>query len=303
LAAGERQVVAQCRAKLNLVLEILGRRPDGYHNLATIMHCVELADTLTLGLARSGVTLRTHGLPSPAGDENLVVRAAKAFRAEIGGVGGVRIVLDKRIPAESGLGGGSSDAAGALMALAELHGVPPDDETLLRVARGLGADVPFFLSGGATLAEGTGDRLMTLPAAHFWAVLAVAAPGVSTKWAYQQVGPQHYTDGVRARRAAVSLKRRGGPDEPWNVFMPALSPRRPDLARLAAIMSELTSRPAILTGSGSGVYSMAPNERVARAASEALAARGYWSWSGCSASRPVRLASGEDANSGGGHDR
>ncbi len=299
----ERQVIVQCRAKLNLVLEILGRRPDGYHDLATIMHCIELADTLTVGLAKSGVRLETGGLPSPEGEENLVVRAARAFRAATGGLGGVRIVLEKRIPAESGLGGGSSDAAGTLMALAHLHGVPPDDEALLRVARGLGADVPFFLSTGAALAEGTGDRLMALPAAHFWAVLAVAAPGVSTKWAYQQVGPQHYTDGVRARRAAVSLKRRGGADEPWNGFMQALSSRRPDLARLAAVMSELTGLPAILTGSGSGVYSMAPHEGVARAASQALAASGYWSWSGRSASQPVSIGSEGDANPGGGHER
>jgi 4-diphosphocytidyl-2-C-methyl-D-erythritol kinase len=289
LARTEEAVVAVCRAKLNLVLEVLSRRPDGYHNIATVMHPIELADTLTARPGRPGVRLQTQGLPSPEGADNLVVKATEAFYAAAGGKAAVEMVLEKRIPAESGLGGGSADAAGALACLAALHGESLTDDGLLTVARTVGADVPFFLGSGAALVEGIGDRLRALPTCHFWVVLALGRPGVSTRWAYQQIGPQHYTDGARTERAAAALAQGGPIGELWNGFAAALAPSRPDLVELVDRVSQLAGSPAALTGSGSCVYAMAPSSRVADAARDALANEGYWTWSGPSASEPITV--------------
>ncbi len=282
-------VAAVCRAKLNLVLEILGKRADGYHDIATVMHPIELADTVTVRRGEPGIALTTSGLRVPDGADNLVARAAYAFHAQVGGEPAIEVALEKRIPPESGLGGGSADAAGTLGCLAALHGVRLSDPRVLSAAAQLGADVPFFLSGGAALAEGIGDRLTSLPTARFWVVLATCEPGVNTKWAYQQVRQAHYTDGARARRAALLLVRRRQLDELWNGFMEALTPRRPDLRDLAGLVSELAGSRAGLTGSGSCVYAMAPNARVAAAARDALVAEGYWAWSGRSAARPITV--------------
>lgn len=280
---------ATCRAKLNLVLEILGTRADGYHDIATVMHPIDLADTLTVRRAKPGIALITKGLRVPAGDENIVVRAVREFHGRVGGEPRIEATLEKRIPTESGLGGGSADAAGTLACLATLHGIASSDPRLLSAAAQLGADVPFFLSGGAALAEGLGDRLSRLPATRFWVVLAATELGVSTKWAYEQVEPQHYTHGVRARRAALTLVRRGEVRELWNAFMPALAAGRPDLQELAGLVSDLVGSAACLTGSGSCVYAMAPNGRLAGVARDALVARGYWAWCGRSAAVPLAV--------------
>ncbi len=300
MARTDEAVVAVCRAKLNLVLEILGRRPDGYHNIATVMHPIDLADTLTVRPGRSGVRLRVQGLPSPEGGDNLVVKAAEAFYTAAGGEAAVEMVLEKRIPAQSGLGGGSADAAGALACLAALHGKSRTDDTVLTAARTVGADVPFFLANSAALAEGIGDRLTALPARPFWVVLALGRPGVSTRWAYEQIGPQHYTDGARTSRAAVALEQGGMVGELWNGFAAALAPSRPDLVQLAGRVSQLAGSQGALTGSGSCVYAMAPSARAADAARDALANEGYWTWSGPSALEPITVTRAGQSGAPGG---
>jgi 4-diphosphocytidyl-2-C-methyl-D-erythritol kinase len=298
LPAAERTVRLLCRAKLNLILEIVGRRPDGYHDLATIVHPISLADELTIEPfgtvpSRSGGTrtvpcspseppasrgpdLVTTGLPSPPGEGNIVMRAARAFRNMAGVQPAVRLRLHKRIPSEAGLGGGSADAAAALRGLATLHGWS-DDGALLDLARSLGADVPFLLGTGAALAEGTGDRLTALPAADFVCVLAFGRPGVSTAWAYSLVRPEHLSDGARAGEAAALL-REGRVADPWNAFESALADTRPDLACLIARMRDLVGGRAGLTGSGACVFGLAPTDAEAQRAAATLAEEGYWTW-------------------------
>lgn len=283
------EVVALCRAKLNLVFEILGRRPDGYHDLATVIHPIALADEVRVRRADSGVALTTTGLPAPQGDENIIARAARRFYEIAGLPPAIEITLRKSIPPAAGLGGGSADAAGTLLALSELHGFAAGGPRLRELALELGADVPFFLGEGAALAEGVGDRLVPLPAARTSVVLAQGLPGVNTGWAYGQVAPHHYTDGVRARRAALALLRRGRIDEPWNAFAQALAGARPDLAALTATLAESVGGPAWLTGSGSCVFAFAEDEAAAQRAAETVAAMGYWSWWGQTADRPVTL--------------
>jgi len=285
--ADSREVTVLCRAKLNLVLEILGRRPDGYHDLATVMHPIGLADRLHVRAGGPGIALRTSGLAVPQGRENIVARAAGLFYELIGQPPAVDIALEKNIPPASGLGGGSADAAGILVALAERHGLPAEGEGLGELAVRLGADVPFFLSAGAALAEGIGERLVSLPAGRFSVVLALGRPGVETAWAYSQVSPDRYTDGARAREAAAALAAGGPVVQPWNAFAHALALARPDLGELTAQLAGLAQGPACLTGSGSCAFALAADGAAADRACEAMRERGYWAWSGPAADRPL----------------
>jgi 4-diphosphocytidyl-2-C-methyl-D-erythritol kinase len=175
-------------AKVNLALEILGTRRDGYHELRTIFQTIALHDTVTLSAVRGPFEVRCDDPACPIDQTNLVWRAAEALWRAAGRQGapvGVRVHLKKRIPLQAGLGGGSSDAATALRALATLWRTKLSATRLAQVARTIGADVPFFLRGGTALGSGRGDRLRSLrdwPSS--WIVLALPAFGVSTRDAY-----------------------------------------------------------------------------------------------------------------------
>ena len=175
-------------AKINLCLHIIGRRPDGYHELRTIFQAISLRDTLELSLnSGSGISLETNDTALPAGPENLVWRAIEAMREEIGFRGGIRARLEKRIPVARGLGGGSSDAASALIGMLRLTGKKLPLERLMEIAANLGADVPFFLFGGRALGVNRGDEIYPLPDAPARTIVVVSPRGigVSTKDAFQ----------------------------------------------------------------------------------------------------------------------
>ncbi|MBH2009649.1 MAG: 4-(cytidine 5'-diphospho)-2-C-methyl-D-erythritol kinase [Xanthomonadaceae bacterium] len=173
-------------AKLNLFLHITGRRPDGYHLLQSVFMLIDWCDTLHFELRTDGQISRTD-LNSPAQNnfealpaEDLAVRAARALQAASGTPLGVHISLEKNIPSQAGMGGGSSDAASCLLALQRLWGVRLPSQDLRAIALSLGADVPFFLSGSHAWVEGIGEQItpITLPAARF--VVLKPAAGVST---------------------------------------------------------------------------------------------------------------------------
>lgn len=176
-------------AKINLGLRVLGRRDDGYHEIRTTLQSIDLSDHLvfeeTAGSA--GLSLRVEGrYPVPADDSNLALRAARALSERYPGRG-ARIQLNKSIPPGSGLGGGSGNAATTLLALDRLWGLQADPGLLYSIARGLGADVPFFLYGGACLGLGRGDEVFPLPDLPEWTVL-VAWPGVGLSTAEVYAG-------------------------------------------------------------------------------------------------------------------
>jgi 4-diphosphocytidyl-2-C-methyl-D-erythritol kinase len=166
-------------AKLNLFLHITGRRPDGYHLLQSVFMLIDWCDTLHFELRTDGRITRTD-LGAEADvilpDEDLVVRAARALQSACGTPLGVHIGLEKRIPSQAGMGGGSSDAASCLLGLQRLWGVRLPVEQLQTIALGLGADVPFFLSGGNAWVEGVGEKItpLALPAARFVVVKPTA---------------------------------------------------------------------------------------------------------------------------------
>jgi 4-diphosphocytidyl-2-C-methyl-D-erythritol kinase len=177
----------QAPAKINVMLKVVGKRPDGYHDLVSIMVPVDLCDSIHLHTTeKPGIRLTCKGLPLPSGKENLVFRAAEAFYREARITARVHLTLDKVIPVAAGLGGGSSDAAVTLLALNDHHQKPLSRQRLLAIAAKLGADVPFFLHGKACLATGIGDRLEPLGSwPRFWYLIIKPAFSVSTAWVYR----------------------------------------------------------------------------------------------------------------------
>ena len=154
----------ECRAKLNLFLRVLAREEDGYHGLETLFCLIDLADTLEAERLDSGVELDTDAADLGPPEENLAVRAAEMVLAATGRRHGVRLRLTKRIPVQAGLGGGSADAAGALLAVNRIAGHAVPQHELLQFAARLGSDVPFFVGGGSlALAWGRGERMFRLP--------------------------------------------------------------------------------------------------------------------------------------------
>lgn len=177
--------------KVNLLLNVLGRRPDGFHDLETVMQPVNLCDDLTFERAGAGIALSCSDRTLPVDGGNLVFRAAEKFFSTGGISGGVRIHLEKKIPLAAGLGGGSGNAATTLLALNELFGKPLAQEKLYEIAASLGSDIPFFLQRQPALAVGRGEKVQSLekfPALANRAILLIHPGfGISTPWAYQSL--------------------------------------------------------------------------------------------------------------------
>jgi 4-diphosphocytidyl-2-C-methyl-D-erythritol kinase len=182
-------------AKINLCLHVVGKRPDGYHELRTIFQAISLRDTLELSLTpdSSGFHFTlTSNDEKLLGAENLVARAVSAMQQELGFHGDVAAHLEKKIPVARGMGGGSSDAAAAMIGMLRLMGKKVPLARLLEIASGLGADVPFFLFGGRALAVNRGDEIYPLPNAPQQMIVVVSPRdiAVSTKDAFQWISAQ-----------------------------------------------------------------------------------------------------------------
>ena len=172
-------------AKINLCLEILGKRRDGYHEIRTLMHRVDLCDEIEISLEGKGIQLVADGEDVPAGEGNLAFRAAQIFLEEFGSPRGVRIRLKKRIPVAAGLGGGSSDAAAVMMALNHLLRTGWGDDRLMALGAKIGADVPFFIFQKPALAEGIGERLRAVGFPEpIWFLMLIPPFPLSTARAY-----------------------------------------------------------------------------------------------------------------------
>jgi 4-diphosphocytidyl-2-C-methyl-D-erythritol kinase len=176
----------QSPAKVNLRLEILKRREDGYHELRTVFQKISLHDTLHFSLRKEkGVSIRANHPRLPLGKKNLVYKAAQSIFKICGYRGGVHIKIEKRIPLGAGLGGGSSNAATTLMALNKLLGINLSQKELMEMGLGIGADVPFFFLEGAAIGSGIGERLRKEELPSLWYVLIYPDFEVSTRWAYK----------------------------------------------------------------------------------------------------------------------
>jgi 4-diphosphocytidyl-2-C-methyl-D-erythritol kinase len=275
-------------AKLNLYLEVLGRRADGFHELLTVLQTVDLCDEVTVALrpraaeaagasgppgkgARPDVrlSLRTPGAGVPTGPGNLAVRAAGALLERAGAAGevGVDIALAKRIPAGGGLGGGSSDAAATLLALNRLLGAPLDAPALHAVAAGLGSDVPFFLHGGTALCSGRGDIVQALaPPRPFGLTLLMPPFATATAAVYGALdAPPPRACEPRAAELAARVEG-ADPDALEHLFRNDLEPaaRRVE-PRIGALLDATGLH---LSGSGSTLFGFGRCERDIHAACE-----------------------------------
>lgn len=248
-------------AKLNFGLVVTGRRTDGYHKLVALMAGLDLCDTVRVEPAR-GFSLVCDD-PTLATDDNLVLRAARALQSLTGVSRAARITLTKRIPVAAGLGGGSGDAAAALIALDALWGTQTPDDALLGLARALGADVPFALYGGAMVARGIGDVLAPAPMPETWLVLVVPRIAIPHKTAalYGALAAGDFGDGAPILRQVAGL-RAGQPLDPsllGNTFLAPLERLAPAVAAARRAI-EAEGAPAFLSGSGPTLYVLCPTE-------------------------------------------
>ena len=261
---------------MNLVLEILGRRADGYHEIATVMQTVELADRVILEEA-SGLQLRAPtGVPHDG--TNLALRAAVALQEAARGDAGVRITLDKRIPVAAGLGGGSADAAGVLLGLNRLWRLRWPVDRLAEVAVTLGMDVPFFLRGGCALATGRGEKLERIWGPSLALVLVNPRFASSTAEAYAQVTPALYGDGQRSRAVIEALRSRRAARVAaslYNGLEDVVGARHPEVGRMHAALLAAGALGAVMSGSGPTVLGIARSFEQARQLRARLA-RGSW---------------------------
>jgi len=276
--AHARALRVRCPAKINLGLWILGRRPDGYHEIDTIMQSVALEDELLLTESAGGLTLTARGLPLPGDTPNIVERAWSLLAGERSISRGVSARLTKRIPIGGGLGGGSSDAAGFLLGVNRLLDLDLEAGAIHSIAARIGSDVPFFLRGGTARATGRGDQVRHLcPAPSAWVVLATPPLAVSTTWAYGRAKIALTLQGGSASMLAVAIERRD-----WlaiashlhNDFEDVVLPEFGVVARLRRVLEESGVLGSLLSGSGSTVFGLARTQEEAQLAARRVAALG-----------------------------
>lgn len=269
-------------AKINLYLDVTGRREDGYHDILSVMQTVSLCDNIALSLkSGGGIRLDCGNSVLRCDESNLAYRAADLMLSKTGACVGVDITLDKHIPLEAGLGGGSSDAAGVLRGLNALLGHPLGLEELCRLGAELGADVPFCVMGGCACATGIGERLERLPdMPGCFIVICCPEERISTPWAYGELDRIHGMFGFHTAgtQRADSMKR--GMHTPlienishnmYNIFEDVIRDRK-DILAVKSIMCEQGALRAMLSGSGPSVFGIFDNERQAQACADMLAA-------------------------------
>jgi 4-diphosphocytidyl-2-C-methyl-D-erythritol kinase len=264
-------------AKINLNLEVRQRRPDGYHEIQTLMQRIDLADEIEIDREREGISLSVEGEETPSGPENLAYRAAQFFFRETKIAGGVRIRLRKRIPVAAGLGGGSSNAATVLMGLKELFGAKIEDSLLMAWGAGIGADVPFFIFKKPAWAGGKGEKLEAakLPA-DLWFLLLVPPFRISTAWAYAAY------DRLRVDKPGTFLEQRSFAEVAnlspvlHNDLERASIGRFPEIGEMKEKLREQGAAGALMSGSGPVVFGLFRDPEGMKRAEERLSIPAGW---------------------------
>lgn len=267
--------------KINLTLEVLHRRADGYHEVATILQAIDLWDELALNEAPT-VSLQCS-LPELEGPDNLVERAARLLAASCGVTKGAAMHLQKGIPVAAGLGGGSADAAAALVGLDQMWGLGCSHERLHALAVELGSDVAFFLTGGTALATGRGERVAPLPAVTpAWLVLVSPPIALPRKTAtlYAALAPEDFGDGGATER----VKRQLAAGEPItsaslvNTFERVVYGVFPRLQHYARLFRDAGAERVHVAGSGPSLFFLVRSQQEGRALVERLHASGLAAW-------------------------
>jgi 4-diphosphocytidyl-2-C-methyl-D-erythritol kinase len=252
--------------KVNFILNILGKRPDGYHELETVMHPVRVSDRLVFERMASGIELTCSNAELPTDRSNLVYRAAEKFLDASGIRDGVKIYLEKNIPLAAGLGGGSSNAANTLAGLNELFDGPLKDGQLTTLAAELGSDVPFFLQSNPAFATGRGEKVESLdnfPALKgSWILLAHPSFGVSTAWAYKNLArfPEALNGKTgKARKLIEALQKqtlKAAAPHFYNSLEAPVLEKYPLLAVFQDFFREENAAVSLMSGSGSTTFAI-----------------------------------------------
>lgn len=274
-------------AKITWMLEVLGPRPDGYHEIRAVLQTVDLADTLHFEPTEGRIEVSCSHPDVPEGEGNLVFRAAHVLQRARGIRAGVRVRIEKRIPVAAGLGGGSSNAAITLLALGRLWDVALEPDEVLQLGRTLGSDVPFFFFGGTALAVGRGDEVYPLPEVQA-EYLLLAHPGfaVPTPWAYRQLTKRDMAGNISLCSRTfhrIVWKSEGGEKVPrpseiavGNDFEEIMRRQYPEWAEGLDLLRRQGAQAVGLSGSGPTLFAVFEGERELRRAEDVLASRRWW---------------------------
>ena len=266
-------------AKINLGLDVTGKREDGYHIVSMIMQNVDLYDTLTFEKNDTGEIILNASSPKiPTDDSNLICKVAKQLREKYGVKDGVSVYLEKRIPVAAGMAGGSTDGAATYMALNELWNLGLDTKTMCGLAVKLGADIPYCIIGGTALAEGIGEELTTIsdmPKCH----LVIAKPDidVSTGWVYKTLDSkeiENHPDIAGVRTAIENDDLKGMCEKIGNVLEYVTASKYSVINDIEKIMEDNGAVKAFMTGSGPTVFGVFDSEQKAKEAVEAVKTSG-----------------------------
>lgn len=272
------QIIRNAYAKINLALDVLQKRADGYHEVKMIMQTVDIYDTLIFTKrAKPGIILKTDRKELSSGADNLIYKAAQSLMKEAGIMQGVEIVLQKRIPIAAGMAGGSTDAAAALAGLNELFALDFSLEKLQELGVALGADIPYCLMGGCALSEGIGEVLTKLPAPP-QCILVIAKPdiNVSTKFVYENLHAESLSehpdvDGMIEAVQSGSLK--GIADRLGNVLETVTIREYPVIDDIKRLMKNAGAENALMSGSGPTVFGIFTKEEYAEKAAAQIKER------------------------------
>ena len=257
----------KAHAKINLGLDVLRRRSDGYHEVKMVMQTIGLCDELTLEKASEGITVTTDAAELSCTEENLAYKAAKLMFETFDIPGGVRIHLQKNIPIAAGMAGGSTDAAAVMKGINRLYDLEVPLNRLMELGVSIGADVPYCILGGTALAEGIGEKLTPLiPAPDFYLVVAKPDISVSTKYVYQNLDTEsivRHPDIDGMVRAIESGSLQGVLDRMGNVLERVTIPAYPVIDSLKRRMRELNAITSLMSGSGPTVFGIFLTEQAA----------------------------------------
>lgn len=296
LAVCMEEITLASYAKVNLTLEVIGQRPDAYHDIDSVATTIDLADELQCARAPEGtIDLEVSGLAVPVGPDNLVHRACREFFRETRASGGVRCRLTKRIPVQAGLGGGSSNAAAAIVALDRIYGCDLGPQRLAQIAERVGSDAPMFVYGGTVRMRGRGGLIDILPDAPQLDLLIIKpSVGVSTAWAYKELdtrGSRAFRGASdRAEEAIRSADRDGLVRSMCNDFDAVIGQAFGDVRTAKRLLEEEGAQAVVLAGSGSGVFGVFASRQEVLSAAERLRARSHYALPARTVSRQVCMA-------------
>jgi 4-diphosphocytidyl-2-C-methyl-D-erythritol kinase len=268
------ELVLHTPAKINLCLSVLGKRPDGYHEVEMVMQAVGLYDEITVRLIESGITVNCDNSTIPAGEGNIAYRAAREMQDLSGRQSGIAVEIKKNIPVAAGLGGGSSDAAAVLVACNRLLGAGLGRDRLAEIGTRLGMDVPFFLYGPTALAKGRGELLTSVPSPpKFWVLLVNPGFETSTAWVYKNLnfgltkkGDCTNIAGLKVSQIARSLH---------NDLETVTAAAHPVIGEMERSLLDSGALGVCMSGSGPTVFGIYPTEAACRTAAQAIHTKGW----------------------------